>query len=187
MSFFKIIWVTHTIFQHRDECWNAIKCSVKLHANLSHFSTDGGILFVRFKPHRRKWCPQILFCVSSHTGTRTYHDTPYRFLPLQCISEPFIDWWWRHNMETISALLACEGIHLSQVYSLNKVMRTHCDFFRLVWNVVEQTVGLSVVWDAMTFMWRHCNVSPRWWVENTDIIHAVTDMSRQRLVVDSMP
>ena len=63
--------------------------------------------------------------------------------------------WWRHQMETFSALLVlCEGIHRSPVNSPHKGQRR--GVWCLLWSAPEQTVEQSietpVIWDAIALI-----------------------------------
>ena len=62
------------------------------------------------------------------------------------------DTWWRHQMETFSALLAlCEGNYRSPVDSLIKA--SDADLCCFLWcspeQTTEQTFQMPVIWDAM--------------------------------------
>ena len=64
------------------------------------------------------------------------------------------DSWWRHDMETLSELLAsCEG---NPRWIPSQAMRNF-DVF-----VVEQTGELSIIWDVVTLMLRRCFVFCCW-------------------------
>ena len=57
-------------------------------------------------------------------------------------------------METLSTLLAiCAGMHCSS----SRVSNAGCWSFSLLLElIIEQTVEIAMIWDAMTRMWRHC-------------------------------
>ena len=62
---------------------------------------------------------------------------------------------WRHDMETLTVLpTPCEGGFPSQRASKMDLWYFHCCDPECA---VRYTVGLPVVWDAITPMWRHCN------------------------------
>ena len=68
---------------------------------------------------------------------------------------------WRHDMETLSALLTlCEGNpSVIDGFPSQRASNASCDvFFDILKGTVEQTVQLVVICDAMTLMWCHCNV-----------------------------
>ena len=57
-------------------------------------------------------------------------------------------------METLSALLAlCEGNHHYKGPELHSIF-VFCSKHE---QTVEQATGLPVIWDAMMFIWHHCN------------------------------
>ena len=63
--------------------------------------------------------------------------------------------WWRHQMETFSALRALfEGIHRSPVDCLTKA--SDAELLCFLWSVLEQTdeqtVDMPVIWDASTLI-----------------------------------
>ena len=65
--------------------------------------------------------------------------------------------WWLPDMELLPALLApCEGN--PSVNSLHKspVMRSFVPLLA-AWTDFQQTADLTVLWKAMTLMWRHCD------------------------------
>ena len=69
--------------------------------------------------------------------------------------------WRRHDMETFSALLTlCEGKTTINGGSHNtgQVIRALVFCLPLAW---KETVKLHVTWEAIPFMWRHCNESFR--------------------------
>ena len=72
------------------------------------------------------------------------------------------DPWWRHDMETLCAILALfyREILQSRWIPLKKgLCCSHLIFpFMLPWTIVEQTVKSLVIWDALVLMWRHCYV-----------------------------
>ena len=63
--------------------------------------------------------------------------------------------WRRHSMGTFSILLALwEG---SPVVKVGYSSRRTGNVELKARATVEKTVQLSVIWDSMTFFWRHCN------------------------------
>ena len=81
--------------------------------------------------------------------------------------------WWHQDIETLCVLRYFVEIRRSPVDSLHKgpimwsfgvfvsarIMRSYDVFFDVtVIKAAEETVELPVIRDAMTLMWRHCNV-----------------------------
>ena len=71
--------------------------------------------------------------------------------------------WWRHQMETFSALLAiCAGIHRSPVNSPHKA--SDAELWCFLWSAPEKK-RLGKQWWGWWFetpsrpLWRHCNVN----------------------------
>ena len=68
----------------------------------------------------------------------------------------FMDTRWRHDMETLSALLNfCEGNppKTGGILSLGSLM---CSLV-LAWTMSNKQSSFSMIWDAQTLMWLHCN------------------------------
>ena len=59
-----------------------------------------------------------------------------------------------HDMETRSALLVLFEENNSQKVSNAKLW---CFPSILARTTIERTVNLLIIWEAMAFMWRHCN------------------------------
>ena len=144
--------------------------------------------------------------IPRHLRTGTQHESTMRwtcfphYRPIFRDSHPWVTLtksrlcvtWWRHEMETFSALLAIFAgnspvpgelsaqrpvtrsfviffdLRLNKRLSkqswgwwfetLSRPLWCHCNDFCLLSHAMRQTVDLSVIWKATTFMWRHCNV-----------------------------
>ena len=64
--------------------------------------------------------------------------------------------WWHHQMEAFSALLALSEIKRSPVKG--PIMRILAFLWYGCALTVKQVFGWLVIWDYITFTWRHCNV-----------------------------
>ena len=90
--------------------------------------------------------------------------------------------WWRHQMEVFSALVAlCAGN--SPVTAKFPAQRaSNVDFdVSLMWAAyaVKQTIEWPMIWDYMTFKWRHRNYSVRYMNKNADFDTVVYNMSHK--------
>ena len=75
--------------------------------------------------------------------------------------------WWRHDMETHFTLLALV-IGINYRWILVRKEHYHealLSFLLLHWTRCWLTVQFSMIWDALTFIWRHCNVHYPWETE----------------------
>ena len=70
--------------------------------------------------------------------------------------------WWRHQIETFSALLVlCVGIHQSPVDSPHKGQWRGALMFSSLEQTVEQTMETPVIWDANALIVKSlCNMFP---------------------------
>ena len=75
----------------------------------------------------------------------------------------FVVSWWHHEMEMISPLLAlCEGYPIA-TNGFPSQRANNVELWCFHWCSSEQTVGqtveVPVIWDVMTLMWSHWNVT----------------------------
>ena len=78
-------------------------------------------------------------------------------LRLRCIAPVYPYTLWRHGLETFQTLLTlCEG---NQPMTLQRASDADLWCFLRYYpeQTAKQTVNLSMIWDAMTLMWRGCN------------------------------
>ena len=116
--------------------------SIKLQINTRHYLLYESNCGIFSKPFMRNFSLKKTCCLATNIQL-LYSQHCDRCWPSTIMS------WWRHQMDTFSALLA-----------LTKVSDTELWCF-LRWEpeqTVKHTVELSVIWDAMKSMWRRRNV-----------------------------